>query len=69
MLACCSHSSGVLKLVLDAYTTSAAAAPSLSVSFEARKIVLTEANQYCDQLGKEILVFQIGSATTNVYGA
>lgn len=62
---CAPHSSGVLKLGPDTFTTSASAAGARGGSSEARKIVLTEANEYCAQLGKEILVTNIGTATTN----
>lgn len=65
----CAQSSGVLKLGPDTYTTSAAAAPARGGSSEARKLALIEANEYCTQLGKEILVTNIGTATTNLYGA
>ena len=62
------QSSGVLKLGPDTYTTSAAAVPERGGSIEARKVALTEANEYCAQLGKEILVANIGTATANQYG-
>jgi hypothetical protein len=63
VLAGCTHSSGVLKLGPDTYTTSAAAAPAAGGSSEARRIALTEANQYCAKMGKEILVKNIGAAS------
>jgi hypothetical protein len=65
----CTQSSGVLKLGPDTYTTSAAAAPAAGGSSEARRIALTQANEHCGQLGKEILVTNIGTATTNLHGA
>lgn len=69
LLAGCAQSSGVLKMSADTFTISAAAAPARGGSSEARKIALAEANQHCAQMGKEILVTNIGTATTNVYGA
>ncbi len=69
LLAGCAQSSGVLKMGPDTYTISAAAAPARGGSSEARKIALAEANQHCTQMGKEILVTNIGTATTNLYGA
>ena len=57
----CTHSSGVLKLGPDTYTTSAAAHPAAGGSSEARRMALTEANRYCAQMGKEILVKNIVS--------
>ena len=53
----------------DTYTVSAAAAPARGGSSEARKIALTEANEHCTQMGKEILVTNVGTATTNIHGA
>ena len=62
-------SRGVLKMGPDTYTISAAAAPARGGSSEARKIALTEANQRCAQMGREILVTNVRTATTNIYGA
>lgn len=69
LLAACAQSSGVLKMGPDTYSASAAAAPARGGYSEARKLALSDANQYCAQMGKEILVTNIGTATTNVYGA
>ena len=69
LLATCAQSSGVLKMGPDTFSVSAAAAPARGGSSEARKIALTEANQYCAQIGKEIIVTNVGTATTNIYGA
>ena len=69
LLVSCSQSSGVLRMGPDTYTVSAAAAPARGSSSGARKIALTEANQYCAQMGKEILVTNVGTASTNIYGA
>ena len=63
-LAGCIQSSGVLKLGPDTYTASAAASPFKGGSTEARRIVLTQANEYCAQLGKEILVTKMDSSGT-----
>ena len=65
----CAQSSGVLKMGPDTYSVSAAAAPARGGYSEARKLALTEANQYCDQQGKEILVINVGTGTTNIHGA
>jgi hypothetical protein len=69
LLAACAQSSGVLKMGPDTYTVSATAAPARGGSSEARKLALADANQYCAKLSQEILVTNIGTATTNVYGA
>jgi hypothetical protein len=61
-----SKSSGVLKLGPDTYTTSAVAAPVAGGSSEARRLALTEANEHCSQLGKEILVTNLGTAINHV---
>lgn len=68
ILVACTQSSGVLKMGPNTYTVSAFAA-SLRGGFSgARKIALAEANQHCTEMGKEILVTNIGTATTNVEG-
>jgi hypothetical protein len=64
-----SKGSGVLKLGPDTYTTSAAAAPAGGGPSEARRVALTEANEHCQQLGKEIMVVSMDTAVTNIYGA
>lgn len=56
------HSSGILKLGPDTYTASATAASILGGDSEARRKVITEANEFCAQQGKEILVKNVGSA-------
>lgn len=63
LLTACTQSSGVLKMGPDTYSASAAAAPAAGGYSEARRMALTEANQYCAQMGKEILVKNIGAAT------
>lgn len=63
LAACTTQSSGVLKMGPDTYSASAAATPIAGGYSEARKIALTEANQYCLQMGREILVKNIGAAT------
>ena len=71
-MAACTRSSGVLKLGPDTYTTSTAASPIRGGSGEARRIALSEANEYCGQLGKEIFVtnfrtsFQEGAGKAEV---
>jgi hypothetical protein len=52
IVAGCTSSSGVLKVAPDTYTVSA----SSPTGIEARKIALTEANEYCSKLGREIVV-------------
>ena len=52
----CAQSSGVLKMGPDTYAVSAAAAPARGGSSEARNIALTEANEHCARMGKEILI-------------
>ena len=62
ILAGCTRSSGILKVGPDTYTTWAAASPVRGGAAEARRIVLSEANEYCEQLGKEILVTNLGTS-------
>ncbi len=56
-----SESSSVLKLRPDTYTKSVWALPAVGGSSEARKIALSEANEYGAQLDKEILVINIAT--------
>lgn len=65
----CATSSGVQRLGPDTFSVSSAAAPARGGYSEARRIALDDANEYCTKIGKEILVLNIGTATTNVYGA
>ena len=58
----CVQSSGVLKVGPDTYTVSAYAAPVRGGESGARKSALTEANQHCFSVGKEILVSNISSS-------
>jgi hypothetical protein len=69
LLVGCAQSGGVLPMGPDTYSTSAAAAPARGGWSEARRLALTEANQHCASLGKEILVMDVSTATTNLYGA
>jgi len=63
-LVACAHSSGVLNVGPGTYSVSVTA-PSKGVFSEARKIALTEANQHCMQMRKEIMVTNI---ETSNYG-
>jgi hypothetical protein len=45
----------------DTYTVSVHAAPARGGESGARKIALTEANEYCARLGREILVSNLSS--------
>ena len=65
----CAQSGGVMPMGPDTYTTSAAAAPARGGSSEARRLALSEANQHCAALSKEILVLDVSTATTNIHGA
>ena len=65
ILAGCTASPGVLKLGPDTYTTWAEVGGMRGGPSGARTKALTEANKYCAQLGKEILVTNIGTAITN----
>jgi len=60
-LVSCAQSSGVLKLGPDTYTVSVHAAPARGGESGAKRLAVTEANQYCSSLGKEILVSNISS--------
>ena len=69
LLMACATSSGVQKLGPDTFTVSSAAAPARGGYSEARRIALDEANEYCAQEAKEILVMNIHTSTTNAFGA
>lgn len=55
----CAQSSGVLKMGPDTYTVSTHAAPARGGTSGAKSLSLTEANQYCAGMGKEIYVTNI----------
>jgi len=65
----CAMSSGVQKLGPDTYSVSASAAPVRGGYSEARRIALEDANKYCSHIGREIVVTNVDTATTNVHGA
>jgi len=57
MMGCTStNSSGVLKVGPDTYTVATSANGWAGGLIEAKRMALSEANQYCAQQGKEILV-------------
>lgn len=66
LLVACSQSSGVFKLGPDTYITSAAASPSAGAS-QAQRLALSEANEYCANMGKTVMVMK-SSDVINVYG-
>jgi len=66
LLVACSQSRGVFKLGPDTYMTSAAASPSAGAS-EAQRLALSEANEYCANMGKTVMVMK-SSDVINVYG-
>ena len=69
LLCGCAQSSGVLKLGPDTYTVQVHAAPARGGEAGARKIALTEANEYCTSQSKEILVTNTNSgASTHLPG-
>lgn len=55
----CAQSSGVLKMGPDTYTVSTHAAPARGGTSGAKSLSLTEANQYCAGMGKEIFVTHV----------
>src|SRR6476659_3802173 len=57
LLVACSQSRGVFKLGPDTYITSAAASPSAGAS-EAQRLALSEANEYCANIGKTVMVMK-----------
>ena len=69
VLSGCATSADVLPVGPDTYTVSAAAAPVRGGSSAARGIALSEANQYCQKLGKQILVTNISAQSINRFGA
>ncbi|GJL77012.1 MAG: hypothetical protein NPINA01_00010 [Nitrospinaceae bacterium] len=62
LLVGCAQSSGVLKIGPDTYTVSVDVHPARGGEPEARRRALTEANQYCSGIKKEILVSDIASS-------
>ena len=66
LLVACSQSRGVFKLGPDTYITSAAASPTAGVT-EAQRLALTEADEYCANMGKKIKVMK-SSDVINIYG-
>jgi hypothetical protein len=66
LLVACSQSRGVFKLGPDTYITSAAASPTAGVT-EAQRLALTEANEYCANMGKKVKVMK-SSDVINIYG-
>lgn len=65
LLAACAQSSGVLKMGPDTYSVSVHAAPVRGGESGARKLALTEANERCSTVGKEILVTNIASGSSS----
>jgi len=65
LLTACAQSSGVMKMGPDTYTVSTHAAPARGGESGAKRLSLTEANQYCDAQGKEILVTNIESGSSS----
>lgn len=61
----CSQSSGVLKLGPDTYSVSVHAAPARGGEAEAKRLALTEANQACSGMGRELLVTNLGSGPSS----
>lgn len=69
LLAACAQSSGVHKMGPDTYSVSVQAAPARGGSAGARNVAFTEANEKCNQEGKEILVKNVSSSRINNIGA
>ena len=61
--ACVSADSGVLPIGPDTYQLSVGRAPVAGGPFEARRVALTRAQEYCAQRGREFLVLN-----TNQWG-
>lgn len=61
LLTACAQSSGVLKMGPDTYSVSVHAAPARGGAPGARNLAITEANDQCTKLGREILVKNISS--------
>lgn len=62
-------SSGVLKMGPDTYTVSATAAAMAGGKDEAKKMVLTAAEQHCKQMNRELLVTNISVKKTSLEGS
>jgi hypothetical protein len=62
-------SSGVMKMGPDTYSTSVAASPIRGGTVGAKQMAMNDAGQYCAASGKEILVTNTSSQTTNNAGA
>lgn len=69
LLAGCAVSSGIMKMGPDTYSVSVAASPVRGGTVGAKQMALTDAGQYCAANGKEILVTNTSSETTNARGA
>lgn len=65
LLSGCAQSSGVLQLGPDTYTVSVHAAPARGGESGARKLALTEAQQQCQKMGREIIVDNLTSGPSS----
>lgn len=69
LIAGCATNSGVLKLGPDTYTITTQNSPARGGTSGATRSALVAANKHCASLGKEILVTNTTSRTTNIHGA
>lgn len=64
VLSGCAQSSGIMKMGPDTYSLSVHAAPARGGVSGAKGIALSDANEFCESVGKEILVKNIESGAS-----
>lgn len=64
LLSGCAVSSGVVPLGPDTFSIEVNLPPSLGASADARRIALTNASQYCNSLGRQMVVISTNSTRT-----
>lgn len=57
LLVACSQSTGVFKFGPDSYITSGAASPNAGISY-AQRLALSEADEHCANMGKQMVVMK-----------
>ncbi|MCP5208314.1 MAG: hypothetical protein H7A01_13995 [Hahellaceae bacterium] len=65
----CASSSGVLEMGPNSYSISVAASPARGGSAGAKRMAYKEAVEHCESMGKQILVSNHATNTTNYAGA
>jgi hypothetical protein len=68
-LTSCAATYDVAKMGPDTYSVSAQASPARGGASGSRSMALNKATDYCQGMGREMLVKNISGHTTNIYGA